>query len=321
MCAALASAWGRAGKRVASYKPLALAEGSVGADARLLAMVTGQNQQSVEGEVLRGALDAELADAVSARVQELAKDAQVVLVEGLPLTDSGGNLLPASVALAERLGGKVIGVVPYVSGLGEDAATLWRDSFGDALAGLLVNRCTLYAAHDVQGHLLLAFQEAGIRLLGAVPEERLMLAPTVRQVAEHLHAEFFAWASEDQRLVEQFIIGGLILEWGGNYFGRFPHQAVIVRGGRTDIAMAALNFPMSCLILTGCTQPSQYVYQRANAQEVPLMVVAQDTLAVAQALETLHEQVSVHHPGKVERFAELLDQHLDWDAANAAALA
>ena len=146
-----------------------------------------------------------------------------------------------------------------------------------------------------------------------------MLAPTVRQVADHLQARVLTGASEEQRLVEQFIIGGLILEWGGNYFGRFPRQAVIVRGGRADIAMAALNFPMSCLVLTACSEPSQYVYQRADEQEVPLLVIEASTLEAAAALDTIDQRVSVHHPAKVERFTELLAAHLDWEAADWAA--
>ena len=319
--AALATFWRRAGVRVALCKPLALDQEDVRVDGASHAQGTGEDDAGFETQVLQGTvLDPAQADAIAARVQQFAQGHDVVLVDGLPLNQPNGTPLEAASTLALRLGGSVLGVLRYAPELDARAIVQqWREAFGDALAGLLINRRTRYAGHDVEDRLAPAIRATGVDILGVLPEERMMLAPTVRQVAEHLRAEFYTWASEDYRLVEQFIIGGLILEWGGNYFGRHPNQAVIVRGGRTDIAMSALNFPMSCLILTGCSEPPQYVYQRAGDQGVPLMVVSQGTIEVAASLETVHQRTSVHHPAKFERLADLLVGHLDWDLAYAAA--
>ena len=108
-------------------------------------------------------------------------------------------------------------------------------------------------------------------MLGVLPEERLLLAPTVQQAAEHLGGTYFTNEDSGGELIEHFLIGGLITEWGGNYFARLPNQAVVVRGGRIDIQMSALNFPLNALFLTGCETPSQYVYQRADELDVPLI--------------------------------------------------
>ncbi len=322
VCAALATTWQRAGKRVALFKPLELSGETPGADSRLFSTIApnaGTDTREFEG----GALDPALGDSIAVQLEELAREADVVIVEGLPLTDAQGSRVSATGALAQgvaqRTGSRVVGVLPYAPGLDAGAVAPWQEAFGDGLAGVLINRCTRYAGHDAADRLTPAIQEAGARVLGTVPEDRAMLAPTVRQVADHLSAELLTWASEDQRLVEQFIIGGLILEWGGNYFGRYPNQAVIVRGGRMDIAMSALNFPMSCLVLTACSEPPQYVHQRADEQEVPLLVAQQGTLEAAAALETIHQRTSVHHVAKVDRLAGLLEGVVDWDAANAAA--
>ena len=323
VCAALATTWKRAGKRVALFKPLELPGETPGADARLFSLIS--SSASTDTRTFGGGpLDPALGDSIAAQVAELAREADVVLVEGLPLTDAQGSRVRATEEVAHRITqsvveGKVVGVLPYAPELVAGAIAPWQAAFGDGLAGVLINRCTRYAGYDATDRLTPAIQEAGVRVLGTVPEDRAMLALTVRQVADHLSAEFFTWASEDQRLVEQFIIGGLILEWGGNYFGRYPNQAVIVRGGRMDIAMSALNFPMSCLVLTACSEPPQYVHQRADDQEVPLLVVRQGTLEAAAALETVHQRASVHHMAKVDRLAGLLEGVVDWDAADAAA--
>ncbi len=298
--AGLATLWRRAGRSVALVKFAAL-DGGI-ADAQLFENIDGSSH---EAPVQPGDLD-QAAKAVAAAVSR----ADVTVVEGLPLLDGKGRAHPTG-ELARLTGGAVVGVEPYSTAAVGDAASRWRDTFGESLAGLVINRLPKYAGHDAATVLSPGLADAGVAALALVPEDRRMLAPSVRQLADHLEATFFTWPSEDSRLVEHFLIGGLIMEWGGNYFGRFESQAVIVRGGRTDIQMSALNFPMSCLVLTGCAEPPQYVYQRAQAERVPLMVVERSTAEVAAALESIHERVSVHHPAKVERFAELLGVRVD----------
>jgi BioD-like phosphotransacetylase family protein len=114
--------------------------------------------------------------------------------------------------------------------------------------------------------------------------------------------------------VEHFLIGGLILDWGVLYFERFSNKAVIVRGDRPDIQMAALGTPTSCIVLTGGHSPIQYVSYEAGEEEVPLIQVEADTLSTAAALESLQEKALFDHPMKQEQFRELMSQHVDWDA-------
>ncbi|MCI0821296.1 MAG: hypothetical protein J4N31_03055, partial [Chloroflexi bacterium] len=131
---------------------------------------------------------------------------------------------------------------------------------------------------------------------------------------ELLGGTLFAGASGLDRLIEHFLIGGLVTEWGGNYFNRLPNQAVIARGGRADIQMSALNFPLNALVLTGCTQPPQYVAQRAESLDVPLLTVERNTHETAEALEALAGIVTVHHREKIERFTAMVEQCVDLDA-------
>jgi hypothetical protein len=115
-------------------------------------------------------------------------------------------------------------------------------------------------------------------------------------------------------LVEHYLIGGMILDWGVLYFERFTNKAVIVRGDRPDIQMAALKTATSCLVLTGGHPPIQYVKYEAGEQEVPLIQVEADTLNTASTLESLQERVLFDHPMKHDQFQELMSQHGDWGA-------
>ena len=104
------------------------------------------------------------------------------------------------------------------------------------------------------------------------------------------------------------------MDWGTIYFGRHEDKAVVVRGDRPDIHLAALSTPTACLVLTGGHQPIPYVYKEAEQREVPLLVVDGDTVSTVEALGTLSRLATVHHMSKVERFGQLLQQHGDLGA-------
>lgn len=294
------------GKRVTLVKPLS----SPGdADPAFLASLGG----SAETVEVEGAPSAEqVAQAVKV-VQDAAASADVVVVEGPTLGNGAG-----AAELAQSTGAAVIGVLEYERTLGAAAAGSWREAFGESLAGCVVNKRTRYAEHDASARLAVELEDAGLPVLGVLPEERLLLAPTVQQAAEHLGGTYFAGEHGGGELIEHFLIGGLITEWGGNYFGRLPNQAVVVRGGRIDIQMSALNFPLNALFLTGCETPSQYVYQRADELDVPLIAVGRNTHEAAAALESLGDAVSIHHAAKAERAGAMALESVDASALSAA---
>ena len=313
---ALAVAWRRAGKSVALVKP-AFLDGDPAGTVTLFAQITGATPGSAPVMAGGGELTTAQMDAIAKEVATLASGVDVVVVDGLPHRDADGAQVIASAQLAQRLEAVVLGVLPYTRSDQAGAAAGWREAFGDALRGVVINRRTLYASHDVAERLVPSLQDAGVPVLGTVPEERGLLAPSLSQVAEHLGGKFYV-SPYDDVLIEHFLIGGLVLEWGVNYFSRFPNQAVIVRANRPDIAMAALSCTPACVVLTGGAEPAQYVYQRAQDEEVPLLAVDTDTIATAEALESLQNHVHVHHPAKAERFADVLTERLDWDALESA---
>ena len=302
----LASLLRSQGRSVALVKPLS-PPGD--ADPAFLASLGG----SGETVTVEGAPSTQQAAEAVKIVQAAAAGADVALVEGPPLADGA-----TAAELARSTGAVVVSVLEYERTLGAGDCGAWRDAFGEALAGCVVNKRTRYAEHDASARLAVELEDAGLPVLGVLPEERLLLAPTVQQTAEHLNGAYFAGEDGGDELIEHFLIGGLITEWGGNYFGRLPNQAVVVRGGRIDIQMSALNFPLNALFLTGCETPSQYVYQRADDLDVPLIAVGLKTHEAAAALESLNDAVSVHHAAKAERAGAMARERLDASALSAA---
>lgn len=308
------------GRKVALVKPLS-APGD--ADPAFFGDLGG----SAATATIEGApSDAQMDDAARI-VKDAASGADDVIVEGPPLDGDDGAFDGrdgavadggASAALVRRIGAPVVAALPYERTLDGGVCATWRAAYGELLAGCVVNKRIRYAEHDACARLAPELTREGMPALGVLPEERLLLAPAVGQAAAHLDGVYFAGADGADALIEHFLIGGLIAEWGGNYFGRLPNQAVLARGGRMDIQMSALNFPLNALFLTGCEAPAQYVQQRAEELDVPLIAVRRDTHEAAAALETLSASVTFHHPAKAERAGAMARERLDAAALAAA---
>ena len=318
LAAALASRMREAGRRVAYFKPLS---SSAGADpdveflsANVLPQagpapaslpLSGQGDSAPDGGLGDDGLDR-----ITSAVRELAGSTDLTIVEGpsLSVTPGDGDL---AVRLAQAVDADVLLVVRYEKELGGDGVLALCEPFGRRLAGVLVNLVTRYKEREALHDIAPAVRARGIEFLGAIPEDRTMLSVTVGQIAEHLGGRWVMGRERSCDLVENLLIGGNIMDSGDTYFGRKESKAVIVRGDRPDIQMAALSRPATCLVLTGGHEPIQYVYHEAGQREVPLLVVDQDTLSAAQALDTLLERATCHHTRKVERFRELLDRKAD----------
>ena len=248
---------------------------------------------------------------VAQSLEGIAAARETVLVEGPDIS------LPGSAMLAEHLAGAVLLVVRYEPDLSVERVMDACQPFGQRLLGVLINSVTRYREREVRQGLVSAIESRGVKCLGSIPEDRLMASVTVGQIARHLDGQWVMGEEKAHDLVENFLIGGNIMDSGLTYFGRMENKAVIVRGDRPDIQLAALSTPTTCLILTGGHEPIQYVYYQAEQEEVPLLVVQADTISTAHALDAVLEGSTIHHPGKLQRFRELTEEYVDVTAIQA----
>ena len=237
----------------------------------------------------------------------------LAVIEGVSGAPGADDRSIADAAIAEALDARVL-LVSAPNSAGPERASA---AFGDRLMGVVINRVPAYGAHSPQTDAQSAFEARGIPVLGLVPEDRLMLAPTVRAVGEHLGAECINAGDLDEpdaaldALVEHFMLGGLFLDAGVYVFGRREQKAVIVRGDRPDLQMAALETSTVCLLLTEGRLPVQYIVHHAALNQTPMLLVNRPTLETMDALDAIGDRASVHSARKARRFGELLSAHCD----------
>ena len=307
LCAALASTFERRGTKAVVVKPLGGADSDPdpGIYRKLL-------NQSVEGwpvALSDWELTPKSLNQIKAVVDRGENEAEIVVVEG-----SCGLSGESSAQLADALDAKVLVLARYRRDLSVDELKRWQGTFGERLMGFVINGLTRYLGTEARGSLLPAMESEGLVSFGILPEDQRMLGVSVRQVAEHLQGRFVACEERSDALVEHLMVGGMGMDPGEPYFGVRQDKAVIVRGDRPDIQMAALNTPTACLVLTKDVEPIEYVKYEAEQEEVSVIVVESDTLETMNRLGTLMECAQFDHPVKLGRFVEMVEEHLDLPA-------
>ena len=218
-----------------------------------------------------------------------------------------------------RLAEKTDALVVLVCGYNDDVPAV-AAPYGSRLAGVIINNVPVYRRNELDAQIAPQITAAGIKLIGWLPEDRRLLAPTVDLVAEHLDGVLAVCPENKDRLIDNFLIGGLVLDWGPHYFGSQENVGVVVRGDRPDVQLAALQTDtVRALVLTKGIPPIEYVYYEADQRGIPIVVVPDDTAAAAAKLETLLPRIEFDHEDKLKRVVELIESHLDLDAIRAAA--
>ena len=211
--------------------------------------------------------------------------------------------------LSDAANGSVVAMVDFDATTDRDRLNTDLRPMRQRLCGLLVNAMPPYRIRETNARLLSETEASDGHLLGIIPEDRTMLAPTVGQLARYMNAQWVLGEEKSDDLVCRVLIGGNLMDPGVTYFGRHQDQGVVVRGDRPDIQLAALGSELTCLVLTGGHQPIPYVHNEAQQQGVALLVVKHDTHATAEAVGALISQGSVYHKRKAKHFAHLLAEH------------
>ena len=309
-CAALAEILSQEGKKVALFKPLAAGSSGNDRDVDVFQQLLGDRPILVASEKLtQGTNQGKVIQAF----RNVSLDRDAIIIEGLSGLDN-----PVSGELAQDMDAKVVVVVGYQPSIKTEDLAHAKGLFGERLLGLVINGATKYMGIHIRESLLPSLESQGLHVWGVVPEDRYLLSATVRQLTEHLQGRIIGNVDQDNenKLVEHFLIGGMILDWAVPYFELYKNKAVIVRGDRPDIQMSTLQTPTTCLVLTGGIEPIEYVRYEAGEEGVPVIVVGPDTLSTASTLEALTQQTGFDHHMKLERFRKLLEGNVDLQALN-----
>ena len=320
--AALAERLTRGGRSVALAKPTSIVDAEVNdqavdLDTKFYQQILPNNPVPPAWPIPLVISDLSRCEEVARQVVDLVRslDSEIVIVEGLDGLTPDSPVATLAMRIVQSLDAFVLaltGCPPSVNSL--DELTGATRIFGPSLAGLVINGVPQHRMHEVTAQMVPNLLEQGTSVLGNIPEDRRMLAPTVQDLMEHLEGEYYSSQEQGEELVEYLMVGGWFLDAGNYVFSRRVQKAVLVNAERPDLQMAALDTSTVCLVLTGGQNPIQYVAHHAELMGVPIILVQRPTLEAMGILDTVSERITVHNQRKVTRFGELLNQHCDMEA-------
>jgi BioD-like phosphotransacetylase family protein len=287
VCAGMAVNFLNQGKNVGYLKPQATERSSDG-DITFMKKVLG------------------LEDVVNA--PDLIKGRDIVLVESMigPKVSDAKNTLGA----VKEMKARVIAVEAY-SGQDSKYIDIYK-WFAESLLGVVLNKVPDSQMKSVRGKATVQFGAAGIKVLGVIPENRVLLAITIGELADLIKGKILNNPEKSGELVENYMLGAMVVGSGVDYFVRKSNKAAIIHQDRPDMQMAALETPTKCLVLSGSSQPPIYnVFQKAASRGVPVIATDASTSEIIAGIEVALSKSRLRQEKKLSGLGELVKQNLD----------
>jgi BioD-like phosphotransacetylase family protein len=237
----------------------------------------------------------------------LSPGKNVVIVEGLTLDLSKG--------LPEAIDARVLVVHDYALPL--STALPEYKKLGKRLLGIVLNKVPQNKLEAARSQAAKDLGPAGIKLLGAIAEDRLLAALSVAELAEVVQGKILNNPENSGELVENFMLGALAYDSGIDYFNRKNNKAVVLKGDRPDMQLAALQTSVKCLIISGGVAPIPMVAIQARDKKVPLILAAGDNLSLVAGIENAVSRAKFAEPQKLPRLLEIMNGSLDMKALSA----
>jgi len=316
VCAGLGRHLQGAGKKVGFFKPIVADikspdTAAIDSDAEFIHRVLAL-REPVDSLCPVIGRDGELAGKIKQAYAKVSKGKDVVIVEGVWRLRPGAKPIEASYEVVKALDSRVIIVEPYSEELsGAKFIDNYRD-FGEYLLGVVVNKVPRKRMEQVSEQLSSRIGEVDV--LGVLPEDRVLLGLTVGELAEHIQGEILNSADKSGEVVENLMLGAMIVDPGPDYFGRKAGKAVVVRGERPDMQLAALETSTRCLVLSGGVSPIDPVLRSAEDKGIPIILTQGDTVSVVNSLEPVLGRSRFNQEEKLPRLIEIMGQQFDFQA-------
>ncbi len=271
------------------------------------------NPATVEA-ILIGRQTRSLLEKVKAAYAEVSNDKDVVILEGSGRLCEGALAGLSPSKIVELLQAHTLVVSKYSNDLVVDEILIAKQLLGEFLTMAVINAVPQIRMPFIQETIRPFLREQCIKTLAILPEEKVLRAVSVKELAEGLGGQMICCPEGADELVEDLLIGAMSADSALTYFRRKPNKAVITGGDRPDIQLAALQTPTKCLILTGNLYPSPSILGHAEEAGVPIIVASQDTLTTVEIVEQFFGRTRFHQPGKIEHFQRILNEHFDFQA-------
>ena len=253
---------------------------------------------------------------IKSAYNEIIKGVDYIIIEGNPSIRKFVSVGLDDVSIATNLG---INELMYVSIESSDRCIddfiITKDYFESKkvnISYILFNKVDYEYIARIKELKEEYIDKYNIPVVGIIEKSIELFSPRVNELKEQIGGELVneAALSGLNNRVETYLIGAMNAQAALKYFRQVKKAAVITGGDRADLALAALDQDVSCLILTGFIQPDINVITAANEKGIPLILSPSDTYTTMRNLERLKPGIQ---EDEMDKLLELIEKSIDWD--------
>lgn len=258
----------------------------------------------------------------------LRKDA--IIVEGTGHAGVGSVIDFSNADVADLLGAKVIIVCEGGIGKSIDEIMLNKALFDlkevDIL-GVIVNKVLPEKYAKIKRILGKGLANKGIKLLGVIPYDPLLKAPTVDQVKKHLNLQVLC----GQKAVGRRVLNTIVAAMEPHHMIQYLKDGTLVltSGDRVDNILATVSSELvgtsrkglrvAGIILTGGLIPTAKIIDLLKKSRLPVLITNADTYTVAASVEHLICKIQKTDKDKIREATRLVKKYVDVKAILAGA--
>lgn len=280
-----------------------------------------------------------LMETVVGEYQKVARDADVVIIEGLVPDRSEAYIARLNVEVARNLGSEVVLVSTPGNSSPQDldeeldfAARLFSDIAADSVIAVILNKLGEPERSGLQPYSNISqtrqetpdyrtecqvFRNGRFHLLAEIPWQADLLAPRVSDIARELDIPVLHEGQIDSRRVQKVSVCARSIRNMTQTLS--PGTLMVTPGDREDIivatAVAALNgVPLAGLMLTGGLIPDQRVIDlcsRALQSGLPVLSSHTNTYESAHMLANLSTSIPTDDADRIEKAMESVATNID----------
>ena len=252
---------------------------------------------------------------------KLSKGKDAIIVEGTGHAGVGSVIDFSNADVASLLGSKVIIISEGGIGKSIDEIMLNKALFDlkeREILGVIVNKVLPEKYKKIKRTIGRGLANKGIHLLGVIPVDPLLSAPTIEQVKDRLDLQLLCGKAGMMRRIRNTIVAAMEPHNMIHYLQE--GTLVITSGDRVDNILLAVSshllgegrgIRISGVILTGGLMPNPEIVSLLKKSKIPVLISEHDTYTVAGSVEHLICKIQKTDKDKIEEATNLVNKYVD----------
>ena len=179
--------------------------------------------------------------------------------------------------------------------------------FSERLVGFIINGVLKYKKNVIESL-------DNEKVIAILEEQRFFMTKTAQDLRDVLSTKKVLGEESLNKIIENYLIGGCVLDWGPEYFSTRKNVALVVRGDRPDVQLSALQSgTLNVLIATSGISPVEYIIYEAKKLSIPVLIVDENTEEAISKLSDSFEINDFDHNEKVMYSNRILNDNLNFD--------